>query len=441
MKPKILSLILLAFLSLNIWLDHLESPGIDFYIYWSVAKAQQLRPALLASPYLEPDAYAAVLNQHVDQTSDDLLRGANAYRRTLDMTNTPLLHTFFSILPSDYTKAINFFRFSQLWLFITSIVLIGFFRGFSFNFLALGLVLSAIFLPFHIDMRVGNLSSIQLFLMTISTLLVDRLDNSSLKKRFRGGLAAICLFIFIALLKPNLLLVMAALSLSFLARHGIPKPIALVPLSLLFGLFLIAMTNIFLGSAWVWVDWLRAISQSQDRLAYPIEAGNTSSVLLISHGLNIDIYTAMIAVAVFLCVSLGGVIVFSASQKGPIYTNIIGVFLSIFKDSGLAVSLALTATFALSPLVWTHYYNLLLLPALWMLTIDRDWNVLGWISVFSIVFSGGILIQFLSRILTLSIEFHSINFGLAWMLIWLGNLIWIMRISSDKPGERLVTVP
>ena len=440
MNVKILGLILLALISCNTWSDYLPIPGIDFYHYWGVAKAQQLSPSPLVSPYVAADTYADVLNQHVEMTEDPILKDANAYRRTLDLTGTPLLYTFFALLPERYTQAIVSFRFLQLILFILAIYLIGILQGCADNFLTLALALSITFLPFLIDLRVGNLNTIQLFLVVISILLVDRANGYRLRQRLYSGLFAVCLFIFITLIKPNLILTMLALSISFVVRYGVPKLTVLAPASMAFSALLILLTSVFLGSSRVWLDWYELVSISQDRLVYPLESGNYSTPLLITQLYNINLSAATIAVAVFLVISLGGVILMSAFKAGMVVENSLNGVRHLFRDTGLAASIAITVTIALSPLVWPHYYTLLLLPALWMINTRRYGKRASWLSLLAIACSGGIVLQLSSLWLIPSPELQATSFILGWVLVWARILFVVLNLSNKKSsGAGLAT--
>ena len=432
MDVKILGLILLACISFNTWVDYLQIPGVDFYHYWGVAKAQQLSPSPLNSPYIATDTYAEVLNRYAETIEDKRLRAANAYRRTLDLTGTPLLYTFFAILPENYTRAIVSFRFFQLILFILAILLIGVLQNCSDNFLTLALVLSVTFIPFLIDLRVGNLNAIQLFLIIISTLLVDRANCHHSHQRLHSGLIATCLFIFITLLKPNLILPLSALSISFLVRYGVPKLTVLIPAGIAFSTLLILLTSVFLGSSQVWLDWYSLVS-NRDRLAYSLVSDNFSTPLLISHHYNLDIYAAVAVLAAFLAISLGSAILISAFKRGLAVGDSLNVMLDLFRDTGLTVSIAMTVTIALSPLVWVHYYTLLLLPALWVINPNRYCRRANWFSLIAIAYSGGIILQLLSSLrITLSPELHATSFILGWVFVWARILLIVLNLSDKK---------
>ncbi|MEM9264477.1 MAG: glycosyltransferase 87 family protein [Cyanobacteria bacterium P01_F01_bin.13] len=428
MNGKFLSLILLLLLSLNTWVARLPAAGIDFYHYWGVAKARQLSPSPLQNPYVASTAHADVLNQYADASNDQILKEANSYRRTLDLTGTPLLYTVSALLPESYSLAIKGFRLGQLVLFVLTIFLIGVLRGNSTGFELLALVLAATFSPFLSDVVVGNLNAIQLFLLVAAALLIERAQPQTSKARLRYGVMILCGLIFITLLKPNLLLSSLLLSAVFLRKYGLPRPTLLIPAGVAFTVLLLVATNVCLGSAQVWLDWYKLVSASQDRLAYPIEAGNYSTTLLLSQLYTLDIYTAVNAVAVFLIVSFCSIVAIAAIKQGsPLLGRSREIVFNILQDSGLVVSIAVTITFALSPLVWAHYYTLLLLPALWLLDTRFPWQLGNWLSLLAIIFASGGLVNLLSTWFVFSPEVYAVSFMLGWVWVWAGLLITVLK--------------
>lgn len=429
MNAKILSLVLLALLSLNTWETRLPIAGIDFYHYWGVAKAPQLSALSLQNPYVSSGAYADVLNQHADTSGDQILKEANAYRRTLDLTGTPLLYTVFSVLPTNYSLAIKGFRLAQLVLFIAAIFLVGCLRGNSSGFMPLALVLSATFLPFLSDVTVGNLNTIQLFLLVALALLIEQKQPQTSHGRWRSGLIILCCLVFITLLKPNLLLASLMLGAAFLAKYGLPRLTIVIPGGLAFTTLVVTITNMCLGSAQVWLDWYELVSASQDRLAYPIAAGNYSTTLLLAQLYKLDIVTAVNAIAGFLIISFGSIVAIAATKQGDsLLRSSRAVVLSILQDTGLMVSIAVVVTIALSPLVWAHYYTLLLLPALWLLDPRRPGSPGNWLSLLAIICSGGVLDKLLSIGWVLSPEAYSASFMLGWVWVWIGLLLTLLRL-------------
>ncbi|MEM7066289.1 MAG: glycosyltransferase 87 family protein [Cyanobacteria bacterium P01_B01_bin.77] len=431
MNAKVLSLVLLVFISLNTWVERLPLAGIDFYHYWGVTKAQQLSPTSLQNPYASTGAYANVLNQHAATTDDQILQAANAYRRTLDLTGTPLLYTAFAFLPKNYSLAIKGFRLVQLVLFVAAIFVIGRLRGGSRGFTLLAIVLSITFSPFLSDVAVGNLNAIQLFWLAISTLLVEQAQPQTPQQQLRFGVIALCSFIFLTLFKPNLLLPLLLLGIVFIAKYGLPRLAVLVPTGVLFTALLVVVTNLCLGSSHVWLDWYSLVSASQERLAYPIAAGNYSTTLLLSQLYDIDIYAAVTAVASFLVISFASVVMLTAArQEGKLLQKGWHICLNLLQNSGFIVSSAVTITFALSPLLWAHYYTLMLLPTLWLMDIRRPWCLANCLSLLAVLCSGGILVPWINRWLELTPELYAASFMVSWVWVWSGLMVTVLNLPA-----------
>ncbi|WP_215609394.1 hypothetical protein [Leptothoe spongobia] len=392
----------------------------------------------MASPYIHPDAYATVLNRYTASVDNPRLKAANAYRQVLDLTGTPLLYTLFATLPKHYGRALASYQCLQILMFVTAIVLIGILKGQPHGFWPLALVLSATFVPFTVDLGVANLNAIQLFLVTISTLLVDRATGGIPRERTKSGVIVLCLFIFIVLLKPSLLLPILFLGLAFGLKYGIPKLTVLVPVGMAFIALIVASTSIFLGSSRVWLDWYETLSSSKDRLTYPIEAGNFSTTWLLSSVSQIDISAAVLGIFSLLAISLGGAVILPALRKKIAIHQSIHVMAEIIKNTGLVVSLALTATLALSPLVWSHYYTLLLFPILWLFDFGR-WSAKNIVGLLSLIFSGGILLKIIAVVWLPSPELRSLNFCIGCLLVWVGLLLAVVEMANKRLGKLVLS--
>lgn len=438
MKTRVLVLFLLFFLGFKAWSDNLRVPGIDFYHYWGVAKAQQLSPVRLASPYVQADAYAAVLNQHAASVNAPRLEAANAYRQSLDLTGTPLLYTFFATLPRNYGLALASYQGLQVVMFIAGIVLIGALKGQMRGFLSLALALVATYAPFSVELGVGNLNALQLLLVVLATLLVEKAAMGAPRERVKTAALGTCLFIFIVLLKPNLLLAILFLCVSFGLRYGIPKVVA--PVAVAFIGFILATTSGFLGSSRVWLDWYGLLSSSKDRLTYPIEAGNFSVTFLLSTLSGLDIAASVLVVVVLLSGSFCCAMIGFALGKRCTISRGIAAMVEVGRSPGLMVNLALTATLMVSPLVWSHYYILLLFPILWLLDFGR-WGVKNVVGLLSLGFASGILLKLAAIGWVPGPEIQALSFCMGCLLAWVG-LLWVV-VETAKTGleKSLANVP
>ena len=125
MNTKSFLVALLACLSIIISFSRFsQSPGIDFYQYWGVIKAKQWSIGQLKSPSAEQEKYAEVLNDHVAHSADLRLSKANETRRELQLLQTPLCYSIFTLLPANYSIAFGIFQIIQVILFLSALVLL-----------------------------------------------------------------------------------------------------------------------------------------------------------------------------------------------------------------------------------------------------------------------------------------------------------------------------
>jgi len=65
--------------------------------------------------------------------------------------------------------------------------------------------------------------------------------------------------------------------------------------------------------------------------------------------------------------------------------------LRAFDDPQLALAIGITATIALPPLVWYHYYVIMLIPGLWLLHASRESRAMELCGLAVLVLSSGLL--------------------------------------------------
>jgi hypothetical protein len=419
---KILCLILIIPLIINTWVRAQQLPGIDFYHYWGVAKAHQFSQETLQSPYIHHGRYFEILKQYAADTPDQKLREATDHREALDLTGTPLLYAAFAGLPENYSTALTTFRLVQLAAFITAVVLIGCFSNAGIDYLLIALILSASFLPFILDLKVSNLNSIQLLAVTGLTLFVDKARAHPRKRVFFNSIVLVFSLIFLNLLKPNLLLVALSLLTSFFFRYGLPKIRVLLPISGAFCALIILTSNLFFGSSRVWLDWYDLVAGSKDRLAYPVLIGNCSIPLMISRLSGLDLGLAIMLVAAGLGASLMLVMTRATDVKSMAKANRWQLVSDLFKNTPLCVGFAIAITIALSPLVWLHYYTLLLLPTLWLLSVPWGWKPAPWLGGVAIVLASGGIPNSLVSFMEVAPAFAIASYVTGWLCLWLGLL-------------------
>lgn len=426
----ILCMILLGFAVVQTFMEYTAAPGIDFYHFWGVAKAQQFSNFQLGSPYLQAEQYAEVLNSFTLTVSDQLLREANNYRQSLSLTGTPLGYWVFAGLPQSYSAALLGFRWLQLVAFLTAVLILTLYylRRWTIA-LIFSLVLALIYFPLFFDLRVGNLNALQFWLMAVTLVLVERLSAGNDRDRtwlMSGG--AGCLIVFSILFKVNVLLMALALLIS-LQRSLRPRQFgATLAAGGGLGLVLLALPGVFFHAGGVWLDWFSALAAGGKSLAgRAVEAGNFSTPVQISQNYGISLTAATIAVAVLLVVSLGMSLV--RRPQGAILPAAGARLQAGLRQPSLLLAIATVATLALSPLVWPHYYILSLLPAIWLLLTDEKPGYGLLTGGLSILLSSGVLLFTASYVVSVSSQVNAAVFALSWLPLWFGILLRVSRLS------------
>jgi hypothetical protein len=376
MKINVLIIVLLASLAIPSSIkNYLVSPGIDFYQFWGVSKAQELSNDKLKSPYDEHAKYAEVLTAYVDQLPNVRLKKANEHRHNgFDLTGTPLFYAIFALLPMNYTFAFGVYQILQIVLFIASVVMLGsMYNEDKSGLLSLALLLVLIYEPLLSDLRVGNFNSIQLFTLVLLIIFAERMARSAHNPLIPSAVF-MCSLVFITLLKPNLSLVTLLLSVHLWALHGTRVFSIASAVSAVFCAFLVVVTSLKFNSWMVWLDWYNyLIGTDSAKLFYPVSQGNYATVLLVSSLFDKSNFVITVIIACALLFSAAIALIMSRSDK----SNMKGIWQSTLRslhNPHLIVALGVTATLILSPLAWFHYYLLSLIPAIWLLSARHHWR-------------------------------------------------------------------
>ena len=419
------------------------APGVDFYHYWALIKVKSVLDKDIGSPYLEQDQYARCLKAHTAKSSSPLLKKVNKIRSKLDVTGTPLQYSVFVILPLDYNLAIFLFRITQALVFIGTIVLLGthfktnVLSSFSFAFL-----LFVVYEPISQDLWVGNLNAIQLAFLTTIVLFAEKIQSISTSRNkilpsilFTGGL------LFFALLKPNYVLI-PLIMLAFLWRNiGTRLFISTSIAGGTLGLVTAIIPCFLFNTPWIWLDWwtqLQKLKNINTIFLYPISSGNFSTPLMLSKQFNLGSGYCLAIMCAFIILSLilALTIPFNNNTKEMIERFRKKVS-CILQSPFLCLSIALTITLAISPLVWIHYLVVLLLPALWMILDKKFGETVGILASISVVMASGILLRILTLHSNIWLSKAPYMFGLAWIPLWIGILIIITKFSRDISTQNI----
>ena len=433
MKINILIIVLLASLAIPSSIrNFMVSPGMDFYQFWGVSKAQELSNYKLKSPYDEHAKYAEVLTAHVDRSSDVRLKKANGYfSNDLDLSGTPLFYLIFALLPVNYTSAFGIYQTLQIALFIASVVMLGsIYNEHRSGLLSLALLLVLIYEPLLSDLRVGNFNSIQLFALVLLIMFAERMARSALNPLI-PSVIFMCSLVFITLLKPNLTLVMLLLSVHLWVLHGTRIFSIAAAVSVVFCAFLVVVTCLKFNSWMVWLDWYNyIIGTNSTKLFYPVSQGNYATVLLVSSIFDTSNFVITVIIACALLFSLAIALIMSLSEDK---SNMKGMWQStvrLLHNPHLVVALGVTATLILSPLVWFHYYLLSLIPAIWLLSAKHHWRYNSKAGGLSILLTSNVAISLVVFLFGYpSVAPYGIASGLA--PLWIGVLTAFFYGPSD----------
>lgn len=370
-------LVLLAATSLDVWQAVPAQPGVDFYQFWGMAKAQREAQFRLGSPYRNPAGYQAQLVRMAAQSRDEALAAAVASRTAPDPTGTPFTYYLLGSWPGPYAQGLAWFRAAQFLAFVAAVFLLvrPLAAPVSAGFLAIAIACASD--PLLLDLAVGNLNSLQLLALVVAATALGRAPGRALA----GGLPP--LLVLASLLKPIVLAAAGLLGLSLLARAS-PRGrlIAIAAAAGATGVLVLPPAFLF-GDLGTWRDWWLATFSSDTRLAYEIAEGNYSGITLLARLGDGSIGGSMAVTAMALVVSLAGALLAGGRQwlapgRWPRAAG------RVLDDPLGAAALGILLLLALSPLVWSHYHVLAVLPALWLCGArpGAPWTrALGWCSL------------------------------------------------------------
>ncbi len=344
-----------------------EQPGADFYQFWGVPVGKRLLAThdSLESPYANPQRYASELNGAVQFSRSEKLHAANALRRTLEPMGTPFLYAVFAVFPEDYDAAQA--------IYVTLLYLgagFGVFalarlRGLSFRWAAcVAFAVELTFAPFMIDVRAANVNSLQLALIAALVWIAARnvrLGNPFVDGLFLAVLAPLVIF------KPNALWIAMALAVQFVLTRDRRTAMVGIALGALSSVVTLAIGAVYFGSATTWSEWLSFARKLEAELPLTLEQGNESVAMWLSR--HAGTYGAAGYGMILGCVLLLA-FALAMTSMGRRTDLLWPTAKRAFANAWFAASVGVLLTFATSPLVWSHYFVLALVPILWL--VGRD---------------------------------------------------------------------
>ena len=396
----------------------------DLYQLWGVSAAARLSGHTLGSPYTDLRSYWAVLGRHAEGSSDPRLRAVHKLWPGLNPVSAPLLFVAFALLPDDYAMAAIVFASLQALAFLAAMVLLGrLFRYDLFLFLCLAFILLRSYEPLSSDMRLGNVATLQ-FLVLAGLLALGR--HLRRPDRPRHGAALDALFLaglaVLALAKLNLGLVVVCLALSFLLSSERRAALGAVLAAAGAGSLCVLIPSAYFRTRAVWFDWyVYTFGPGQGLAGRTVEQGNYSTTRIIADLLGVSIVIPVLAVAAVLGV---GVIV-AASRARAGWKETLD---RAARDPGSAMAIGITATMAMAPVMWLHYYVWSLIPALWVMHAGRSDSRLAGLGAASVVLSSGAL-NVLLVLGGLTSLVPSVMAS-SWIPLWAAILLYLAKVPA-----------
>jgi hypothetical protein len=358
MCPSLLLAILLLLNPVfNVWQYATRSPGIDYFILWSVPHV--LKTQAVANIYArdsERDIAAVLIGESSLPQVSQTQRNATAinmqlYDNRVSVTGSPLIYAIVGLTSSGaYDKDLRRFMVASWLCFVGATLILCRLLRFSAvaTLLAVGLFASS-FEPLLADMRVAaNLNQIQLLSLACFLLFITRSWDV---------LAGLALGIGV-MLKPNLVIVAFLSVLAGLADRDYRKLTRTLLGMCLAALLSVAISVSYFGQPAMWLDFIRSLPQHVTSSS-PMERGNLGLAVLLFRTMHremaiyIFVIQTVIVSAVFFKTGSGraGNV---APSRGPDESarSIHRMFVVV----GLGCAVMLMS----SRLAWLHYYILLI---------------------------------------------------------------------------------
>jgi hypothetical protein len=428
-------LIVMALGLSKVWWGMAGQPGIDLYQFWGIAKCQRSSGNRLGSPYLDPAAYQTQLWKLAQGSADRRLAAAVATRQAPDLTGTPLIYYTMGSLPSHYGAVLQAYRVMQFAGFVFAVLVLA--RSLARQTVTVTVFSAAVaaaFVPLFFELSVGNVNCIQL----IGMLLVAETIKRGREGLLVLGIAMSCclasLLVFLSLAKPNFDSATLLLGLC-LAMNSQGNRLWMAASALVAGALLLVLPCLLFHTWSVWGDWWIATFTSADRIAFPARAGNYSGIRMLADTLGTSIFVAMALVGSVLLLSFLAAVLLPVRSLGDGVIRLKRVTIDALLDPHVCLAGGVLLTFALSPLVWSHYQVLELAPALWLCRQHgpADWlsRASGWLSI-ALIADLPANINIATGVVPAWLV--SVNHGFSWVMMWLG-LMLSLRAASAQIGS------
>ena len=245
------------------WKKNERAAGLDFYIYFV---AGQLAGRADVDNIYSPEVQERIGEEYYERaqrSASDLRRYDAQRRRRLDNVSSPFLYTTLRWVSRDYDRALKQDHLLVLAAFAAAVLLIA--RRVRLSWAAALFLLAGLLLyyrGFEADLRVGNVNSLQLFMLALAL--------------WSPPVLAGAILAMLLCFKPNLILVALLLALAHDRRR--------LRLELLGGiggaLVAILAGAVSYGSWRVWIQWIAAANQFWHRIPTRMERNVTPALSL-----------------------------------------------------------------------------------------------------------------------------------------------------------------
>jgi len=367
----ILAVLLLVTALFNFWQYATRSPGIDFFVLWSVPHVCKTKAvANIYAPDSQRDMASVLITESSSPHVSQAQREATAINMHLndnrvDAIGSPLVYALVGLTASDaYERDLGRFRAASLLCFLGATLILCRLLQFSpvSTFLAAALFTSS-FQPLLADMWVANLNQIQLLPLACFLLFVTRSWEV---------LAGLALGIGV-MLKPNVVIVAFLSVLVSLADREYRRMTRLLLGMCLAALLSVALSVSYFGRSATWPDFIQSLPRTLASTSYPMENGNIGLAVLLFRTMHreMSIYIFVILMAIVSIVIFrtrwdrAGKVAAAPSRGADESTRSMH---RMFVVVGLGCAVMLMS----SRLVWPHYYVLLIPLELYLI------RPLGW---------------------------------------------------------------
>ncbi|HZZ93325.1 MAG TPA: glycosyltransferase 87 family protein [Usitatibacter sp.] len=409
--------------------------AFDLYHPWAIARAAET-PGAPANPYRETPQLGAFAVAAAASSGSVALRATAGFWHGrnaaigFEPTGTPLYYAALSLLPADFDTAHAVMTVLQFAALGAAILILARLRGWGWlPALCLAALAWCTFNPFTQDVKFANAASVQTACVAALVALAQRqrLERSALLDR--SYLAAL---VMLVLFKPNAALIAAALAASYHVTRGSRRFLEGALVACVAALVAVALSSWRFHDPSIWLDWYRYTQGANGgTLLYSAADGNLSLVKMLSErGMSLGVAGySMLAAVVFGLLAAAGV---TAMGRAP--GRLVPGARAVLADPWLVASAGVLATLLVSPLVWPHYFVLLLIPMLRFIGWDRRWDASTALTVLAWVALSRLPLQLLLHVAPAAIYIFMV---FSWMPLLAALFIQMAHTAkaSPLPGE------